>query len=146
MRQGRLTKHLLLCLAMNAQNFLLCFSLWSVSNPKYSDLWSGAIFLQNLSQQPLNWQSIQQNRDRLILCLRLVHLCRSIDLQNTWRTLSFQEDQLFILIQRKGQKLAQWDPILKLSCKNICPSSLRLSYVSLTQAFCPLGKVCLGQC
>ncbi len=111
----------------------------SVSNPKYSDLWSGAKVLQTLSQQPLYWQSIQQIRDRLILCLRLVHLCRSFDLQNTWRTLSFQDDQLFILIQRKGQKLAQWEPILKINCKNICPSNLLLSYVSLTQAFRPPG-------
>ena len=117
-----------------------CKSSWSTFNPKYSDFWDGSQILKKLAEQPVNWKSVQAVRDRLILCLRLVHLCRSIDLQQSWRTLSFQGDKLFLLLQRKGQKTAQWEPIIKLSCQDISPVKLLLQYVSMTRTSCLPGS------
>ena len=117
-----------------------CKASWSVSSPKYSDFWDGAKVLTRLSKCLFNWESVQAVRDRLILCLRLVHLCRSIDLQQSWRTMSSQDDKVYLLLKRKGQKTAQWEPIIKLACQNICPLTLLLKYVSMTQSFCLPGS------
>ena len=81
---------------------------WNFSPPRYCDFWDASKVLRKLQERPLDFSSIRQVRDRLILVLRLRHLARSIDLERAFRTLSFQDNQLWLLIRRKGAKLPTW--------------------------------------
>ena len=77
---------------------------WNSSQAAYSDFWDADEVLLKLLQKPLNWFSIREVRNRLIVVFRLLHLCRSIDLQRSVRTLSSQGDRFFLLLRRKNEK------------------------------------------
>ena len=84
-------------------------------------------------------------QNRLILALRLFHLCRLIDLAQMWRTLSstssaskeFNKDGLFVLLKRKGAHAASWEQVLRLPVRDISPLDLMLQYVHLTSHLPP---------
>ena len=64
---------------------------------------------------------------------RLLHLCRSIDLQRALRTLSSQGSKLFILLRRKNQTHYQWEEVMELpAAPQCCPRTLVLKYVAMT--------------
>ena len=111
--------------------------LWNFSPPKYQDFWDGKDVLQKLATTPINWSSIVQVRDRLIITMRLLHLTRSIDLQRTYRTLSFYDEKLWILIQRKGAHRPSWEEMMSLPEPLISPKDLLLHYVTLTCSCAP---------
>ena len=87
---------------------------WNSSVPKYSDFWDAEKVFSLLLKQSLNWSSVKDVRNRLILVFRLLHLCRSIDLQRALRTLSLQGDRLFLLIRRKNQSYYGWEEVMQL--------------------------------
>ena len=117
-----------------------CKREWSASIAKYSDFWDAKRVLDCLQAQPLNWHSVQSVRDRLIIVMRLLHLCRSVDLAQTYRSISFQEKTPYILMKRKGQQLAQWERLIVMGQKPLCPTQLLLKYVSLTAVQCLPGS------
>ena len=75
---------------------------WSAAGPKYSEFWEVETVLEQLSQVPLNWNSVRAVRDRLLLILRLFHLMRSVDCRRIERTVSFIGERPFVLVRRKG--------------------------------------------
>ena len=75
---------------------------WSSNQAKYTNFWDGSQILQELAQKEINWSSKKQVRDRLIMSLRLIQLMRSIDLQRTFRSISFIDTNPYILLRRKG--------------------------------------------
>jgi hypothetical protein len=107
---------------------------WNKSNPKYSAFWDAQPLLQQLAQTPLNWECVKEVRDRLIIVCRLVMLCRSVDLQRTWRTVSKVGDNVFILMQRKGWGAPRWELVPQLATRGISPLHLIEHYVALTPA------------
>jgi hypothetical protein len=98
-----------------------------------------------LQAQPLNWNSVQEVRDRFILVSRMIQLTRSIDLQRCWRTLaSGQTGSVFIKIQRKGHKRPAWEALVRVPASpTLSPLDLALHYVALTASFAAPGSFLL---
>ena len=89
--------------------------------------------LKKLAAQPLNWDDTNEIRTRLILVLRFFMLCRNVDLERMYRTISMVDNKPFVLIQRKGQRRPQWEALLTLpGHKFLCPWTLLKRYVALT--------------
>jgi hypothetical protein len=123
-----------------------CKRTWNTSQAKYSTFWDAENVLKKLCLQPLNWQSIQAVRDRLILACRLLNLFRSVDLARTWRCHSSIGDQFYILTQRKNQKKPQWEALLRVPGQPvICPVTLIKHYVAMTAHQAPSGSLLLRQ-
>ena len=102
--------------------------------------------LKKLAEKKLNWSSVQEVRDRLIVVSRLLNLARSIDLARTWRRCSRVGDQFYVLTQRKGQRTPQWEAMVSLADNpSISPVHLMQAYVRLTSAFAPAGSLLLRQ-
>jgi hypothetical protein len=91
-----------------------CKRLWNQTTVRYTEFWDAGAVLKKLAGQPVNWHSIEEVRDRLIVVCRLLHLHRSIDLCRTLRTVSLQGDKMFILVRRKGMLAAQWEEVMKM--------------------------------
>ena len=120
-----------------------CKRVWNVSRPKYADFWDASLAFKKLQQQCLDWNSVAQIRNRLIMVLRLLHLCRSVDLAQTWRTISHSSsNEVYILIQRKGATFPSWEKLLCLPLKEVCPVALILRYVHMTSHL-PAGSLLL---
>jgi hypothetical protein len=127
--------------------------LWNYSAPKYTDFWDATRVLDLLRAKKLDFSSIQQVRDRLIIVMRLLHLMRSIDLARSYRVLSFQDGKPYWLLRRKGGIKVAWEGVLNLSglpaaalrlpppdglC-GVCPWFLLRLYVHLT-SYIPAGS------
>ena len=111
---------------------------WGASTPKYAAFWSAQTVFQRLVAQPLNWHSIAEVRDRLILVWRLLHLSRSVDLARLYRCVSQVGDDLFVLSRRKGWATPQWELVLELpKTPEVSPRHLLLHYVALTASLAP---------
>ena len=110
----------------------VCKRQWSASQPKYSVFWSAGRVVKMLAQQRLNWDSVEQVRDRLILCWRLFGLHRSIDLARLDRKVSFVNRRPFVVIHRKGWPAPRWEEVLCFSDRSLSPWHLLQRYVFLT--------------
>ena len=109
---------------------------WNVSVEKYATFWHPGTVLHQLSQwkSPLEQLPLDQLRKRLILCWRLLALHRGVDLSRTQRTLSFVNEKVFILVQRKGWKFPKWEEVIVLpQTPQISPFHLMFEYVKRTQ-------------
>jgi len=84
---------------------------WNISIPKYSRFWEPKVLIKKLVKKKLNFSSVEEVRDRLILVFMLFHLTRSIDLARCYRVLSMQDGKPFVLFQRKGQRVTQWEQV-----------------------------------
>ena len=60
-----------------------CQRTWNSSQSKYTTFWDAEQLLKKLVQEPLDWNSIPQVRDRLIIVSRLFHLSSGSDLART---------------------------------------------------------------
>ena len=109
-----------------------CKRSWNHTQPKYADFWDARNLLNKLALRPLNFNSISQVRDRFILCARLFHLSRNIDLERSWRCLSQSGAKKFILTQRKGQKTPSWEQLIEVANTDLSPWHLAKRYVELT--------------
>ena len=117
---------------------------WSSNQAKYTNFWDGSQILQALAQKEITWSSKKQVRDRLIMCLRLIQLMRSIDLQRTFRSISFIDKHPYILLRRKGWQQNQWEPLVSLpECPHISPWHLADAYVKMTYSEVPQGSTLL---
>jgi hypothetical protein len=114
---------------------------WNHNQAKYSNFWDAASFLQTVSQQPLDWTSTKEVRDRLIICWRLLGLHRSIDLARLQRCVSFVGTTPFVLLQRKGWQKPRWEEVMVLpEFPTICPWTLLRHYVELTRNLVTPGQ------
>ena len=121
---------------------------WNQASPKYATFWDGGSVLQKLASQPLNWDSVSQVRDRMILVWRLVQLARSVDLQRTFRKVCLIDKQPFVWIRRKGWPLPRWEEVVSLEGLPTCsPWHLLCHYVHLTREFvAPGSPVLISTC
>jgi hypothetical protein len=107
---------------------------WNDHTPKYAAFWDATDYLEKLKGRPLNWNSIQQVRDRLILTWRFFQLSRSIDLSRTYRQISRVGDKVFISTKMKGWTKARWEEVLSLpSTPSLSPLHLLQRYALLTE-------------
>ena len=106
---------------------------WNTSQVRYAAFYDAALPLERLGTQPLNWSSSEDLRTRLILVLRFLMLCRSIDLERLYRAISFVGETPYVLIRRKGQLQAQWEALVQVDvAPHLCPWKLLQAYVALT--------------
>ena len=111
--------------------------LWETSGEKYGDFWEADLVLKKLLDSPFDWNCTAAVRDRTILCLRLFHLCRSVDLSQAERTRSQMGTAAYWKIKRKGAKRAGWEQLIDLHNRFLSPLQLLDRYVALTKH---LGK------
>ena len=106
---------------------------WNTAQVRYAAFYDAALPLERLGCQKLNWSSPEDLRTRLILVLRFLMLCRSIDLERLYRAVSFVGETPYVLIRRKGQLQAQWEALVQVhSAPHLCPWQLLQAYVALT--------------
>ena len=106
---------------------------WNTSNSRYTSFFDASTPIAKLAAQPLDWECPTQIRTRLILAFRFFMLCRSIDLERMYRTISMLNGQPYVLVRRKGWLRAKWEAVVTLpGQKNLCPWSLLQKYVALT--------------
>ena len=98
--------------------------LWESSGDKYGDFWEAESVLEKLALSPLDWDSVAAVRDRAILCLRLFHLCRSVDLSRALRSRSVLSGTVYWQLQRKGAKTARWEALMTLQNRSLSPVHL----------------------
>ncbi len=79
----------------------------------------------------------------MIIIMRLLHLCRSVDLAKSLRALSRQVDDTYILMKRKGQQLAQWKKLIAVPQEDLSRVHLLLKYVEMTSHLCLPGSLLL---
>ena len=79
-----------------------CKRAWNQGVPKYPAFYSASDLLKRLQALPFDWSSIQDVRDRLIICRRFVQLTRSVDLARMYRKISHLQGKPYIFIHRKG--------------------------------------------
>ena len=97
--------------------------------------------LDKVKKCSLDWKSVAQVRDRLILMFRLLHLARSVDLSRTYRALSCFQGASWILLRRKGEVQPRWERVLRWPGEPaLCPETLLLKYVELTHTKVPAGS------
>ena len=64
-----------------------CKRSWNHSPAKYSTFWDADVLLKKLLSQPLNWQSVEHVRNRLIIVCRILNLfskhrsCQNVEMQ-----------------------------------------------------------------
>jgi hypothetical protein len=127
-----------------------CKKEWNTSVAKYADFWDAKAILQKLLCEPLHWQDAQQVRNRAIILLRLLHLCRSIDLARSWRRQSHHQGSLWWWLQRKGARRPAFEKLMDFSStvpslQRICPTAVLVQYVMLTSSLAkPGGKLFLS--
>jgi len=102
---------------------------WSVSQPAYPAFWDSSPVIKQLASAPLDWNSVEHIRTRLILCWRLFALFRSVDLQRLYRQVSFIDKRPFVWVKRKGWNKPRWEEIIVLPQKEICPWKFLQRYV-----------------
>ena len=123
-----------------------CKRNWNYSQAKYSTFWDAEDVLQKVALAPLNWKSIEEVRNRLIIVCRLLNLYRSVDLARTWRCQSSVGKQFYVLTQRKNQKKPQWEALIAIpDHPAICPVTLMKHYVQMTAHQVPSGSILLRQ-
>ena len=110
-----------------------CKRTWNFSAPKYATFWDAEKVLRKMLREGLNWNSVPKIRERLVLVFRLLHLTRSIDLSRTFRCISSQDHDYFILLRRKGSMKAAWERLLDFNVRELSPLQLVLRYVELTK-------------
>ena len=102
--------------------------------------------LKKLLAQHLDWKSVEQVRNPLIIVCRILNLFRSIDLARTFRCKSQVGDTTYVLTQIKNQRKPQWEALLKIQCQTtICPVTLMNQYVKMTALHVPSGSQLLRQ-
>ena len=126
-----------------------CKAAWENSGPKYGDFWDAKKVLHRLLQEPLDWRNVAALRDPCLLVLRLLHLCRSVDLARSYRRCSRLGDRQYWCLHRKRQRRPRWEPLISLTggagFESVCPRSLLNAYVALTARFAnPSGRVFLS--
>ena len=87
-------------------------------------------------ESQLDWNDVRQVRDRLILLLRLCHLCRSVDLQRCCRRLAAG---CWLQLRRKGALRAKFERLLELQQPAVSPLHVAKRYVELTAGQVPPG-------
>ena len=117
-----------------------CKRKWGSHSEKYGVFWSAENFLAKLQAEDLNWSSVCDVRDRLLIILRLLHAMRSVDLANLRRVTSSVGEQPYMLTRRKGKLNASWEPLVTGLGKALDPLKLMQRYVLLTSAFVPAGS------
>ena len=105
---------------------------WDTSGEKYGDFWDADLILEKLSVEPLDWSSVVAVRDRAIVVLRLFHLCRSVDLSRALRCRSQVGQTVHWRLQRKGQRSAKWEALIRIDNPKLSPLHLLQRYVELT--------------
>jgi hypothetical protein len=108
--------------------------LWESAGEKYGDFWDAESILEKIKDIPCNFDSIVEMRDRAIIILRLLHLCRSIDLSRSSRSHSKLGMTTYWRLQRKGQKGPKWEALMDLEDRSLSPVFLLQRYVFLTQS------------
>ena len=106
---------------------------WNATQTRYVHFYDAPDPIARLASTPFNSHSVEELRLRLLLCLRFFMLCRNIDLERIFRTVSFINERPFILIKRKGQLKPQWEQVVTIpGCDTLCPWKLLQKYVALT--------------
>jgi len=105
---------------------------WETSGEKYGDFWDAEKVVLKLASTPCDWSCVRAVRDRAILCLRLFHLCRSVDLARAERSHSKLGSQVYWKLQRKGQKSPKWEALMTVENPLLSPVHLLQRYVQLT--------------
>jgi hypothetical protein len=106
---------------------------WNNSNVRYASFYDAGEPLQKLVGHTLNWESLSEVRMQLLLSCRFLMLCRNIDLERMFRTISMVGEKPFILMQRKGWLKPQWEAMVQVpEIPQICPWTLLKKYVALT--------------
>ena len=114
---------------------------WNVSNVRYASFYDASDPLEKLVTSNINWESISQVRMQLLLCCRFLMLCRNIDLERMYRTISMVGEKPFVLIQRKGWLKPQWETMVQIpEIPQICPWTLLQKYVALTSHLVTQGS------
>ena len=123
-----------------------CKQDWATSMPKYGDFWDARAILKKISTQRTDVLNFAQVQNRCIVVMRLLHLCRSIDLARSFRKMSKFQGNCYFWLRRKVYKRPRWEPLMSLpDWPEISPQRLLLHYVSLTaQAGQPSGKIFLS--
>ena len=75
-----------------------CKRAWNQSSAKHATFWDASGVLNQLALESLDLSNVQEVRDRLIICWRLLGLHRSIDLARLKHTISMVGDTPFILL------------------------------------------------
>jgi hypothetical protein len=71
---------------------------WNHSQTRYATFYDASNPIAKLAAQPLNWSDVAEIRTRLLLCLRFFMLCRNVDLERMYRTISIVDGQPFVLV------------------------------------------------
>ena len=107
---------------------------WNISTVRYASFYDASDPLGKLVERDLNWNSIPDVRMQLLLCCRFLMLCRNVDLERMYRTISMVGQKPFVLIQRKGWLKPQWEGMVQIpEIPQICPWTLLKKYVDLTR-------------
>jgi len=85
---------------------LQCKRTWNYSQAKYSTFWDADILLKTLLAQYLDWKSVEQVRNRLIIVCRILNLFRSIALARTLLCKTKVGDTTYVLTKRKKSEKA----------------------------------------
>ena len=115
---------------------------WNSSQARYFSFYDAADPVRKLAGIKLKWDSIADVRLRLVMACRFFMLCRNIDLARMYRSFSSVDGKPFILIQRKGWRIPQWEAMVVIeSCPAICPWTLLKRYVQLTSQDAAAGSL-----
>ena len=109
-----------------------CKVKWQAKGDKYSDFWDAKRLLTVLVRTPLSWSSVQEVRDRCIIIMRILHLCRSVDLARLLRRKAASKGSTWISIRRKGQPRHRFEKLIVLNVEAVSPLHLVNHYVTLT--------------
>jgi hypothetical protein len=71
---------------------------WNVSTVRYASFYDASDPLQKLVQRTVKWDSVSDVRMQLLLSCRFLVLCRNIDLERMFRTISMVGQKPFVLI------------------------------------------------
>ena len=106
---------------------------WNAPSVRYASFYDASEPLQKLIRHSFNWHSISEVRMQLLLACRFLMLCRNVDLERMFRTISMVGSKPFVLIQRKGWLKPQWEAMVQVpEIPQICPWTLLKKYVALT--------------
>ncbi len=106
---------------------------WNSSEARYVSFYDASGPVATLAAKGLNWTSMEDLRTQLILCMRFFMLCRNVDLERMYRTISFIDEQPFVLVQRKGWPKPRWEALVRLPAHpQLCPWTLLQRYVAMT--------------
>ena len=112
---------------------------WNLSLPRYSAYCDPLPIFRALWRQPLDWTSVTNVRQRLILLWRFLGLFRSVDLQRTLRVISLHRGHCYISVRRKNAPLHSFEQGMCLPDPSISPQHVLMHYVALTSSVVPAG-------